>query len=341
MIFCNPLKNIMPNQKKTKTKKKSINPPNLGTGSPSLAQKKISVPDIRRHMTETERSEEFLREKARYEALKAPSATVYQHLDAKSLFNSIQTVAKSGSNTPSPSTMRHGPMLHASPSPTPIQQPGPSSNSARRISQRQAMDEAAASPQNQFKSPGSARSAATPPPTTQTGGVATPVNNLPVLAPPSPGRDHDDPSPMTERRPVVYERILSTAGQGIKRENEKMEAKMNINRLFTIGKLKSVDSASDHGSPKHSRLQHQNSLQLDASSPPRHRQEQQQQQQQQLSVTHSKHGISLENMTPMSQKQFTKMHSVNIAEHEITPQESHRKKYVIFLITTHIICINT
>ena len=317
MIFCNPLKNIMPNQKKTKTKKKSINPPNLGTGSPSLAQKKISVPDIRRHMTETERSEEFLREKARYEALKAPSATVYQHLDAKSLFNSIQTVAKSGSNTPSPSTMRHGPMLHASPSPTPIQQPGPSSNSARRISQRQAMDEAAASPQNQFKSPGS------------------------VLAPPSPGRDHDDPSPMTERRPVVYERILSTAGQGIKRENEKMEAKMNINRLFTIGKLKSVDSASDHGSPKHSRLQHQNSLQLDASSPPRHRQEQEQQQQQQLSVTHSKHGISLENMTPMSQKQFTKMHSVNIAEHEITPQESHRKKYVIFLITTHIICINT
>ena len=33
--------------------------------------------------------------------------------------------------------------------------------------------------------------------------------------------------------------MLSTAGQGIVRENEKQEAKLNLNRFITIGMLKS------------------------------------------------------------------------------------------------------
>jgi hypothetical protein len=39
---------------------------------------------------------------------------------------------------------------------------------------------------------------------------------------------------------VIVDKVLSTAGQGILRDNEKQEAKLNINRFITIGMLKSA-----------------------------------------------------------------------------------------------------
>jgi len=53
---------------------------------------------------------------------------------------------------------------------------------------------------------------------------------------------HDDPSPMGSPRTEVV-KVLSTAGTGINRENEKKEAVGNINRLFSMAKIKKDDAA--------------------------------------------------------------------------------------------------
>jgi hypothetical protein len=59
----------------------------------------------------------------------------------------------------------------------------------------------------------------------------------------APGfRAHDNPSPMGSPRVEVV-KVLSTAGTGVSRDNEKKEAVGNINRLFSIAKIKKDDAA--------------------------------------------------------------------------------------------------
>ena len=52
---------------------------------------------------------------------------------------------------------------------------------------------------------------------------------------------HDDPSPMGSPRLEVV-KVLSTAGTGINRDNEKKEAVGNINRLFSVAMVKKDDA---------------------------------------------------------------------------------------------------
>ena len=58
---------------------------------------------------------------------------------------------------------------------------------------------------------------------------------------------HDDPSPVLERRQINEKvevvKVLSTAGTGINRNNEVNEALGNINRFFTVDKIKREDAA--------------------------------------------------------------------------------------------------
>eukprot|EP00091_Calanus_sinicus_P004756 TRINITY_DN15088_c0_g1_i1.p1 TRINITY_DN15088_c0_g1~~TRINITY_DN15088_c0_g1_i1.p1 ORF type:complete len:162 (+),score=24.00 TRINITY_DN15088_c0_g1_i1:417-902(+) len=57
---------------------------------------------------------------------------------------------------------------------------------------------------------------------------------------------HKDPSPMVDRRvsqeKVEIVKVLSTAGTGINRNNEVNEARGNINRFFTVDKVKRDDA---------------------------------------------------------------------------------------------------
>ena len=57
-----------------------------------------------------------------------------------------------------------------------------------------------------------------------------------------PTTHHDDPSPMGSPRTEVV-KVLSTAGTGIQRDNEKKEALGNINRMFSMVKIKKDDAA--------------------------------------------------------------------------------------------------
>ena len=57
-----------------------------------------------------------------------------------------------------------------------------------------------------------------------------------------PTTHHDDPSPMGSPRTEVV-KVLSTAGTGIHRDNEKKEAVGNINRMFSMVKIKKDDAA--------------------------------------------------------------------------------------------------
>ena len=68
-----------------------------------------------------------------------------------------------------------------------------------------------------------------------------------------PGPPHDNPSPMGSPRTLVPQdptpwgsnssnTVLSTAGQGVTRNNQKKEAVGNINRLFSMNKIKKDDS---------------------------------------------------------------------------------------------------
>ena len=92
----------------------------------------------------------------------------------------------------------------------------------------------------------------------QVTGSRTRVQSLDRLG---PGPAHDDPSPMgSPRTPVPQDpaprgsnssnTVLSTAGQGVTRDNQKKEAVGNINRLFSMNKIKKDDSvrvaASQH-----------------------------------------------------------------------------------------------
>eukprot|EP00092_Neocalanus_flemingeri_P053231 GFUD01062505.1.p1 GENE.GFUD01062505.1~~GFUD01062505.1.p1 ORF type:complete len:530 (+),score=118.84 GFUD01062505.1:81-1670(+) len=65
---------------------------------------------------------------------------------------------------------------------------------------------------------------------------------------------HDDPSPVTERRTIQEKvevvKVLSTAGSGIKRNNEVKEALGNINRFFSVDKIKR-DDAARVANPRH------------------------------------------------------------------------------------------
>ena len=58
----------------------------------------------------------------------------------------------------------------------------------------------------------------------------------------APITHHDDPSPMGSPRTEVV-KVLSTAGTGIHRDNEKKEAVGNINRMFSMVKIKKDDAA--------------------------------------------------------------------------------------------------
>ena len=68
------------------------------------------------------------------------------------------------------------------------------------------------------------------------------VQSLDRLQPPL--SHHDDPSPMGSPRTEVV-KVLSTAGTGINRHNEKKEAVGNINRLFSMAKIKKDDAVRE------------------------------------------------------------------------------------------------
>ena len=57
----------------------------------------------------------------------------------------------------------------------------------------------------------------------------------------APITHHDDPSPMGSPRTEVV-KVLSTAGTGIHRDNEKKEAVGNINRMFSMVKIRKADA---------------------------------------------------------------------------------------------------
>merc|ERR1712088_609297 len=65
----------------------------------------------------------------------------------------------------------------------------------------------------------------------------------------APTTHHDDPSPMGSPRTEVV-KVLSTAGTGIHRDNEKKEAVGNINRMFSMVKIKKDDAARVNSAKK-------------------------------------------------------------------------------------------
>merc|ERR1719430_2839732 len=65
----------------------------------------------------------------------------------------------------------------------------------------------------------------------------------------APTNHHDDPSPMGSPRTQVM-KVLSTAGTGIHRDNEKKEAVGNINRMFSMAKIKKDDAARVNSAKK-------------------------------------------------------------------------------------------
>ena len=303
--------------------KQKLSVPDLGRCSPTTAQPKISVPDIRNHMQEIEKSEERLREEARYQAL-LKDAPPYQHkkIDVKTLLNSVQKENYVSSRQDS---------LHSS-----------NTNSNRHFSQQR----------EEFQNN-----------TSQLRKYSNKTEPLPskthaTLSPPAPARDHDDPSPMTERKTVVYERILSTAGQGIKRDNEKVEAKMNISRFITMGQIKSFDESPSPKSTTNPFTFRQQSM-PEAKLSPKSTQKKFNLRQQSMpetrsppktstkdfgahqqimpeikgpensehsSLMHSKHSIKVEKISPMTQKQFAKLHSVDIAEDYVIAEKVSRKE---------------
>jgi len=65
----------------------------------------------------------------------------------------------------------------------------------------------------------------------------------------APTNHHDDPSPMGSPRTEVV-KVLSTAGTGIHRDNEKKEAVGNINRMFSMVKIKKDDASRVNSAKK-------------------------------------------------------------------------------------------
>ena len=65
----------------------------------------------------------------------------------------------------------------------------------------------------------------------------------------APTTHHDDPSPMGSPRTEVV-KVLSTAGTGIHRDNEKKEAVGNINRMFSMVKIKKDDASRVNSAKK-------------------------------------------------------------------------------------------
>ena len=187
------------------------------TPSPNPASMKptISVPDIRRHMKEVRSNtnwEEILREQEQFEAVKHQTPAFYKQRKVKQTFSSVEKSAYIGSGQNSSSSWQ--------------------TNSIKTFTQEENKKSAYSDIQNNNNSQLS--------PSNKLLAAPRPHNHGPT--PPIPQRDHDDPSPVIERKGIQYERILSTAGQGIKRENERQEAKLNINRFITIGQLKTPNN---------------------------------------------------------------------------------------------------
>jgi len=188
--------------------------------SPALNKPKISVPDIRRHMQEVKSNtnwEEILREDQVYQDLKVDKPKFYRqtrHSAVQQQRTQKHTTFTTGQNMSN--------SVHANSPRHPGQQP-----ETKHIRNSQVEPPAPPKPKH-LSNP---KPAATNPTQLR-----------------QPQRDHDDPSPMNDRRNVVYDKILSTAGQGITRDNEKTEAKMNLNRFITIGMMKNDAAGPDRKS---------------------------------------------------------------------------------------------
>ena len=199
--------------------------------SPQLIQHhmkpKISVPDIRRHMQEVQSNtnwEEILQEEDRRKtSLQQPAFYKYKEITKfKSVerhsHSDIRNITSSNQQQVVISTNMVKTDLPKVEEPRPINKPKPE-------------------PLKFLQAPVRSRAHDDPSPVMDSPGSSPRFTRTPSKHP----ENHNSP---TERVPVEYERILSTAGQGIKRENEKKEAKMNINRFITMGKIKSLDETS-------------------------------------------------------------------------------------------------
>ena len=186
----------------------------------------ISVPDIRRHMQEVQSNtnwEEILQEEDRRKtSVQQPAFYRYKEITK---FKSVERHSHSGSRNIT------------------------SSNQQEVISTNMVKTDIlkAEGPRHVNKPKPEPFKFLQPPVRSRAHDDPSPVMDSPGSSPRfmrTPSKHPENPNSLTERVPVEYERILSTAGQGIKRENEKKEAKMNINRFITMGKIKSLDESS-------------------------------------------------------------------------------------------------